>query len=154
MVTSGIYVLPTKDIIQQYNDLDHLFTFYEGGVRAIIRDTILLSSAWKLELFSERYHLPDNTKPLTAKGMMDNVMREYSNSEDAIFQRFSENTTKETFVQIAVENIDYTVSEMMFALFKRQIYTVVKRDWQWFGNDLIVKINTYEYELSRNVDPF
>lgn len=152
--------LPTTDIVRNFKEFDRLFSFYEGGIKGVVRDTVLLSAAWVLDhpswIFDReimRYpglvahydtkHPITTAYPVIADGLLEKIMRDYANSPEAMMQRFSENTSSENYVEIVAEMIDRAVGEMMNTLFRSSVYDICKTEWQWIGDDLVAKIKIY-----------
>lgn len=136
------FILPTNDILRELEHLEHMFVFYEGGIRGVIKDTVLLSNAWELTHYSSAKH--DGIRPITAHGLVDKIIRDYENSPNAIFLHYSENTRGSVHVELASELIDNAVSDMMSLIFKHLVYDVCKTQWEWIGNDLLTNISIYE----------
>lgn len=134
----AIYILPTNDIVKEFMDFESMFIFYEGGVKGIIKDTVLLSEASQYG----RYASFENkgVRKLMAKGLMDKILSDYSNSAEAVFLRYSENTSSSVQIELVTELIDNAVSDMMNCIFVRTVYDICKTRWEWIGNDLITNI--------------
>ena len=43
-----VIILPTANIIRTFLEYRQTFDFYNGGLKGIVKDTLLLSSAWEL----------------------------------------------------------------------------------------------------------
>lgn len=136
-----LYVLPTASIVREFREYNRLFSFYEDDIKGIIRDTILVSSAWMQKDYSRYHH--EIHRPLMADDLMEKIIRDYHNSGEALMQRLSENTSSETYIQRIVEQINRQVGDMMMTLFLNYVYDVSKTEWQWIGDDLVVKITIY-----------
>lgn len=138
-----VYVaLPTRDIVRHFKDFERLFSFYEEGIKGLVRDTVLLSSAWVLGRNISIQ--PYSPHPVVADGLLEKVMRDYASSSEAMMQRLSENTSAEAYVELVTEMIDRAVGEMMYTLFVSSVYDVSKTEYSWVGDDLVIKMRIYE----------
>lgn len=137
-----VYVaLPTTDIVRNFREFERLFTFYEEGIKGVVKDTVLLSSAW---ILSRTSNMQPHARPIIADGLLDKIMRDYANSGEALMQRLSENTSSESYIELIAELIDRAVGEMMYALFLSTVYDVSKTEWRWIGDDLVAKMKIYD----------
>lgn len=134
-------VLPTAGLVREYADFDQLFSFYEDGLRGLIRDMVLLSD---LHAPTEQTSAAEYVRELASDGLVEKVLREYSDSPDARFLFHTSSRTREIEVEIAVEMIYQSVMEMMNALLMRAVYEVCKQKWSWLGNDLIAHLTVLE----------
>jgi len=139
------YILPTSDLVRQFKPHERLFNFYEDGIKGLIRDTILLSAAYRYHLFAfSRYNNSQYApRPTIADGLLEKVLRDYDNSLDAHLERFQQNTNSSYYVETVVKLIDHAVGEMMADIFQSTAYDVSKTDWQWHGSDLVARVNLY-----------
>jgi hypothetical protein len=124
-----LVILPTEDIVREYQQFDDLFVFYENGIKGVIADAILLN-----EMLTSDLHGIRGTK------IVDKVLREYTNSIQAYNNYYRENTNVVTFIELIVENIMISVNEMFYCLFRNQTYFPSKVESRWHGNELIARI--------------
>jgi hypothetical protein len=136
-----IFVLPTADIVREYQDFDPLFVFYEDGIRGVIRDSILLSEGWSVK--PTRYREVQSWRD-TRTRFLEKVLRDYSNSPEAVLTRLLENTSAEMYVELVTEDIMRRVMGMMHDVFRHLVYDVSKAEWKWIGNDLATRIRIYD----------
>ena len=125
-------ILPTAEIVKEYEAAERTFSFYEDGLRGVIRDLILYSNAEKK---SGNY-------------IQDKILREYSNTPEAVMSRIMENFVTEMYIELLVEVIFNSVSNMMQMLLPQTVYTISVIEHQWSCNDLIIKIKNLDEKES------
>lgn len=122
-------LLPTSDIFLSHKHFEPLLYFYEDGVRGLVRDTVLLSSQ----------PLPGSED---VQALRERLVAEYDRCANA---RFLENSMRRHeyasfLVEMAAEEIDYRVAEMMWQFLRGRVYEVCKTRWKWVGADLVATI--------------
>lgn len=133
--------LPTAGIVHEYRDCEALFSFYEDGLKGLIRDMVLVSDS------RPPMHKPtaeEIKQEFLDSGLPERIMTQYAQSPDARFLAHTGNTTHEAFIEMAAEVIYQSVVEMMNSLFLRLVYEVRKQRWSWIGNDLVVSMRILE----------
>lgn len=113
-------ILPTSDVLRQFDEYELLFCFHENGVKGIIEKFILVNQNKECldELFAE-------------------ILLKYHHSPEVIFLHGVEKAT--FYLEILLELIEIAISEVMNSMFKNLTYTLTEKDVTWIGND--VKIN-------------
>lgn len=130
-------LLPTAEIIRDHGRHEGFFNFYEEGLRGVVRDMVLMSDD---SIFSTS--IPQRQLNVS-EGLIQKILREYQNSPEAVMQRYLENTTYESYVELIAEMIADSVHDMMRSIFVSAVYDVSKTEWDWLGNDLITRIRIY-----------
>jgi hypothetical protein len=125
-------ILPTADIVREYETAERTFSFYEDGLRGVIRDLILYS----------------NTGKGSGNYIQDKILREYSNTPEAVTSRIMENFMTEIYVETLVEVIFNSVSIMMQTLLPHVAHSISVTEHQWNCNDLIIKIKNLDEKES------
>jgi hypothetical protein len=125
-------ILPTIDLCQEFENFELLMSFYEGGLRGVIRDLILVNENYQ---YNFKYQDED---------LIDKIVRDYKNSPDAVISYISENTDKSEFIYLASLAINRSVTNMMAAIFQRTVFDICKERWRWIGDDLCIHIEVLE----------
>lgn len=126
----ALYVLPTGEIIREFKNFEEMFSFYEEGIKGVVRDMVLLSDDIT----------PGDPKSSTTQGLLDKILREYMNSPEAVIQHLLENTSAANFVEFISEALKMMVQDMMRRLFTNALYEISKTEWQWIASDLVIKV--------------
>jgi hypothetical protein len=131
------FILPTGDIVREFQRDDWLFGFYDDGIKGLVRDVVLLQGD-----HNTRHAAFRDPEDAVLLALLENVIQQYENSLE---YRFLENTLRHchpTFmVEMVVLGVDHAVSRMMREFFAGRPYDVCKSRWQWLGNDLITTIS-------------
>ncbi len=123
-------LLPTNDIVRTFNKLDPVFNFYEGGIKGVIKDTILVS---------EGYKLPE-CKAIDT-GLTEKILHDYENSTEAKLIQYTQYPDNSLLIEIVTGLIEGMVNAMMHSVLSKMIYDVNHENWHWVGNDLKVVVN-------------
>ena len=124
------YILPTAEIIYQFKEFEELLAFYPGGLRGIVRDCILRADSDLITECSNRI----------TETVVEDVVMEYENSADAVLQRFMENTSNATYVEVIAETIEIAIRDMLIPLFGLINYAVVPKTFQWKNDDIVILV--------------
>ena len=129
-------ILPTTEIIREVWRFDELFSFYDDGIRGVVRDNVLHSD---LTVISEISELPVmKTSYWSIQKLNERIVFEYRNSPRTLNLFYNENTCGDTYVELIAEWVSVMVFEMLKTLFVRSDLDIMTRDWYWIGNDLVV----------------
>lgn len=134
----SLVILPTTEIIQEVGQFDELFSFYDDGIRGVVRDNVLHSD---LSEISELPVMRTPSNPYWIQKLNERIVFEYCNSPRALNLYYTENTCEDMYVELIAEWVNVLVFEMLKTLFVRSDLDILTRDWYWIGNDLVVKIN-------------
>ena len=136
-----ICILPTAEIIKDHRQYDELFCFYMEGIRGLVRDIVLCSDYGNFHRIACGHQ---DGKITHASGLIESVMRMYNNSPEAMLNYYLEKTSCSSYVESVVEMLDDAVTAMMAPLVKQRPFNVNKQEFEWIGNDLMIKINLVE----------
>jgi hypothetical protein len=139
---STLIVLPTADIVREFERFEDLMSFHEGGVRGLIKETLIASDYDRLPL-----SIQQPGKILLADGLKDRILREYSNSPEALFLATAENINPkytELIVELVVDLVDRAVAELLWTFFKQHYFNVYQHSCSWLGNDLMARVQLQE----------
>lgn len=133
----ALFILPTYSIGKRFQQDADVFYFYDHGIYGVIRDSVLLSSAWRRPHAVAR-HFDNND-------LVRKIIRDYENTEDYRLMGYRdtmhERTLSEIRIEATTERICDAVEDMMYSLFKDNIYDVCKSNWRWLGHDLVASVN-------------
>ena len=139
------FILPTAEIVRNFKEYEPLFSFYDEGLRGLVRDMVMLSD---MHAAPEETRSTGFKRELGSDGLLEKVLRDYGHSLDAMFAHHIGVPNKAPFVGALVELIYQHVVEMMSAYFRREPYEVCKQQWEWLGSDVIVGISFLERDAS------
>ena len=131
------FVLPTGDIIREFESYEELFYFYEDGVRAVVRDMLLLNHGNLLPTLPLYSYDPDTN----LWAFRQRLVEEYDRTMDV---RATENMLHEyrgLQLEHALGEIDAEVTRMLKGYFRNQIYEIIQDGWKWLGDDLVVRMH-------------
>lgn len=150
----SLVILPTSEIIRELEQFDDMFSFYDSGIRGVVRDNILQSD---LSDISEAQVLRTNSIPPWIRKLNDRIVFEYSNSYQAIRQHYLENTSDELYVEMIAEYANALVFEMLNTVFMKNNLNILSYKWayidgkwtrvdawRWVGNDLLVQVEHHK----------
>ena len=129
-----IIILPTADIVREFEDYESVFCFYDEGLRGVIKDIVLYNT------------VTDTTGEQTSMLVQD-VISVY---EHSLYVRYLENTLSisqpEICIEMMVIQLESAVSKMLKALFVKELqrYRWDRSSYEWLGNDLITRIKLRE----------
>jgi hypothetical protein len=134
-------VLPTAEILKTFKDFEHLFDFYEDGLKGVVRDMVFTADTFQAQ--------PDRVRDafkqaLQNSGLIEKIMRDYSMSPEAQFHFHVGSHTQESAVEIAAQCIYVVVLQTMSNLFMRAVYEISKQEWDWVGQDLIASVQVLD----------
>lgn len=128
-------ILPTGDIVREFKALEPILSFYDGGIRGLIREAIRSVSE------PECRSLDD----FALEQFCNNAIEIYENS---IERQFIENTYNSNYpaaiLELALARIADLVWEMMFGLFASIPCLVDAFHCRWIGDDLMITIKLPE----------
>lgn len=133
----ALVILPTSEIIRDLESFDEMFSFYDNGIRGIVRDNVLQSD---LSHISEVPVLRTNAIPHWIQKLNDRIVFEYTNSHQAIRQHYLENTSDTLYVELVAEYVNALVFEMLKTLFVQSHLDIQTTGWRWIGNDLLIRV--------------
>jgi hypothetical protein len=137
-----IVVLPTSEVIREFIQHDTLFCFYEGGIRGLVRDSVLLAADHPYEVVDGHYCA--KPRPLKNKDLMEKVLRDYENSLDWRWMENHYRFNPSSQIAILVDLVDFAVGKMMRGLFVQAVYEICKTTYTWLGDDLAVSLKVLE----------
>ncbi len=131
-------ILPVSEALKEFALSEYLLTFYEDGLRGLIRDHVLVSTAivCGIDFFEHEATVED---PLSKK-----ITDSYTSS---LFYRHdqemgvSERNLNDALA--ASERIRRWINGMMYAILLNDVYSVQEQYFQWFGDDLIVRLDIW-----------
>ena len=134
---SVVYILPTYTIVAQFKEFENLFTFYDEGIKGVIRDAVILSAAYNLYDYPESLYHPPKER---TNGLRDKVLADYDQSLEAKWSNFelSRYPNNTILIEIIVDKLEDAVEQMMRGIFRRDIYDVAPGGHKWIGNDLAI----------------
>lgn len=128
-------ILPTADIVQDCQEFEPVFCFYNNGIKGLVRDIVDLAAS------------PHYDDEIAA--FKDMVMSEYDQS---INRRYLENThqgmAQDFMIEMVIEQIAHGVQELFQQFFKQMIYRVDNTE-KWLGNDLLTTVRIAHLDLAR-----
>lgn len=140
-------ILPTSELLSFLTTFQELFSFYEDGLRGLVRDCVLLSdSVTQYDRLSIREFSPAQIDPDFAK----KVMREYEESPSAMFLRMTENTNSYHAAEMALEYIHDAVVDMVKSTFGPAVFDISKGWHHWHCNDLVIEVVFLDYADQEN----
>ena len=131
-------ILPVSDALKEFALSEYVLGFYEDGLRGLIRDHVLVSTAilCGIDFFELEPELED---PLYKK-----IVDSYTSS---LFYRHDQemgNTDRNLSAALnASARIRRWVNGMMYSAFVDDVYSVQEQHYQWFGDDLIVRLDIW-----------
>jgi hypothetical protein len=158
---SKLVILPTFDLVTECMAYDELFKmFIMGGVKALIRDAVLLTS------FKERSPQTDYQRTLQHhhSALVDYVLKRFDDSlnrrraleydeigGDALRQRLDlgDYMSRCGELEMITQSIDDAVVLMMEDLFRTRLYHINERESRWSGRDLIIGVETLSSQWGR-----
>lgn len=148
-------ILPTSKILQQFKNLEPLFSYADDGVMGVIRDMVLDADSPETNDFSSREF--GHISPM----FCDNIssvshfyLQEYENSAQAVVTQHRENMVYSMYVEIALANMHQVVREMISELPFDKDYEISKQTWDWLGNDMIINVRVYNRENARKAERY
>lgn len=131
-------ILPVSEALKEFALSEYLLTFYEDGLRGLIRDHVLVSTAiiCGIDFFESELEVED---PLSKK-----IVDAYT--ESLYYRHDQEMGTSDRNLNAALaasERIRRWVNGMMYATFLNDVYSVQEQYFQWFGDDLIVRLDIW-----------
>lgn len=143
-------ILPTSELLRDHQELEQMFAFYPGdenepgGLRALIRDMVLVAADENQEQLKKAVHGAFR-QAIQSNPLIEKVMRDYAMSDDArIMFHMGSGTSHESSVEINAELLYQRVLDMMSRIFMRAVYEVSKQEWQWVGDDLVATVNVLD----------
>jgi len=153
--------LPMFALMRELTTYDSLFSFYENGVRSVVEEAVI-SSAYEKE---DAMHMHPETR--RCYGLLGKIICEY---EIFLDRMEIENTASQALldeyidrvkgIELVVDMIDERVREIMQALFPRGLFSVSPAGHRWIGDDLFVKLRTFQppivtinYKAARHAAP-
>lgn len=145
-------ILPTYEIITEAIAADHLFNFLEGGVKYIVRESVIGSS-----FQGKNRNLPppapsfwpvsEWNNPPQHKRFQSDLTREvihhyddYVNDGESVRPPIDEYLKQVDRIELIVSSIEQSVDEMMRSIMATKLFDVLDGDFQWLGKDLIVDV--------------
>ena len=139
-LSSGVVVLPTRDIVFEHHTFDTMFHFYKGGIKGVITDAIMMSEEAFIKNVQEHY-----TAYGVYPGVKGSVICEYEayvcsphHSESYQVALLEELDN----IEIVLDVVEQNVSTFLRFLFGRTQFQLV-RPVQWIGDDLAMLVKTY-----------
>lgn len=127
-----VVILPTSEILRRLRPISELFSFYQEGLRDVVRDFILRS---------EPMHISETRQliPKLARDFQERLLFEYINSWRALSLYHSERTSEELYIELGIETINEIVYEVLQQHFRNKTVRFVEKEWYWLGDDLVIK---------------
>jgi hypothetical protein len=120
------FILPTFEILQDFQESEQLFNFYNDGMKGVVRDLIV--------------HWEGGGSISDSTHITEKILRDYSNSPEATISRFTDRIDMEAYVELITSLLDIAVGEMLNALFPKITYDISNNEHSWIGDDLIIKL--------------
>jgi hypothetical protein len=137
---SEVHVLPIAEILREYFLLEHVFDFYEEGLRGLVRDHVLISTSIVCDIHEDDME-DDDADPLVNKIVqayrMNNLgyRNDYYNNNDERRLASALHRSRE---------IRLMINRLMYVLFRGSVYNIHPQRFQWLGNDLVVHMDLWE----------
>ena len=143
------FILPIADLVDEYAQYDGVFSFYEGGIRGLIRDAVFESSRREgAPLLLEHYHR--NVDPMveyTLDKFYDNI--EIEERCNAAFVEFYKET--EPVVRAVTEAVTAEIWNFM-QNFLGTTEFVIRDTVRWMDRDLVVIVLSLEESFHKVPD--
>lgn len=156
---SKLVILPTFDLVTESMAYDELFKlFIVGGVKSLIRDSVLLTS------FKERTPGSEYQRSLQQhrNALVDYVLQRFDNYTDNQQRKLYDEGGRDALnfdveyylnqvgeLEMIAQSIDDAVLIMMEDLFRTRLYHIDERESRWSGRDLIIGVSTLSPQWGR-----
>jgi len=131
-------IIPIFEILNDHQESEQLFYFYDDGLRGVVRDIILFSSGCEFK------NLHPNKRAGADECVVEKILRDYYNTPEATLSRFTDNIDMEVYIEVIAQSIAISVEELLRALIPRIVYEFSKTEFQWLGDDLLLKMRIFE----------
>jgi hypothetical protein len=141
-MANGI-ILPTFDLVTDCLPYDKVFRFLRGGVKDVIRESIVASS------FYNRHAIQPE---MTRSSLLTNILHEFDGQFDRELsdRRIEPNTNVMDEYQAQIAIIEFVVSEiedvtqvMVHDFMRTHLFDVDERETRWRGRDLLVFLRSF-----------
>ena len=147
-------ILDTDDLVRRYMAYDPLFSFYENGVKDIVKEAILRSGSKKNSSWGDF-----DSELIWGTSLAGRVSRDWERAIDMSLDHSphlvhdylqGQNKMDREVIHIVVEQIEEEVDLMLWRLTDAKYYRVSQVDVSscsgWIGNDLVVDITSLPEE--------
>jgi len=141
-------ILDTDDLVRRYTAYDPLFSFYENGIKDIIKEAVLRAGSKKVSYWGD--YDSDLVWGTSLAGL---VSRDWERAIDMSLDHSphlvhdylqGQNKMDREVIQIVVEQIEEEVDQMLHRLTDSNRFRVSEmtegQDSAWIGNDLVVTV--------------
>lgn len=147
-------ILDTGDIVRRYSAYDPLFSFYENGIKDVVKEAALVSGKHK-----PSYRGDFSSDVYWDASLAGRITRDWERAVDIALDHSPQSTRDylqgqnkmdREVIQIVVEQIEEEVNEMLNFLTDASCYRVEEVDplttVEWLGNDLVVDVSSLPEE--------
>lgn len=134
-------ILPTSEVLGFLSHFQELFSFYEDGLRGLVRDCVLLSDG----VGSQRVSMREFGSSVIDPDFASKVMREYAQSPSAMFLSVINNSGAYHSAEMALEYVHDLVIDMVKATFGPAVYDISKTWHHWHSDDLVIEVVFLDY---------
>lgn len=147
-------ILGTEEIIKRYTAYDAYFSFYENGIKDVVRNAVLHAGQRKFYHLDHRENEVYWMRSLAGRTTSDweyaiDTSLDQDPSQVRAYQMGQEKIDRNV-IQLVVEQIEEDVERMIFALVNENTYRVKALDPalynEWLGDDLVVNISRVREE--------
>lgn len=142
-------ILNTDEIVQRYMAYDSLFSFYENGVKDVVKDAVFeTGKRHKFRFMGERHleaYWDQSLAGRTARAWEEAIDMALDHSPQSVqdYQQGHHKVDRDV-IHLVADQIEEEIERLVLALVKEKSFKVLSVDPsiynEWIGNDLVVEI--------------
>lgn len=146
-------ILNTGDIVHQFMQFDPYFSFYENGIKEVVRNAALSAGRGRMQYTTDFDAEVQWMRSLAARTIQDweqaiDLSLEYNPQEVHAYQMGQDDIDRHAIEQV-VQEIQVEVERMIFGLMNSWRYRVKPASRfgkipEWMGDDLVVQLELPE----------